>query len=537
MRTLGRWLTAVVVAGALSRSGEAAAQCMLANPSFEMPGSSGSTFAGWYQFGPVGSTTTASHGVTAAKVSGPNTGNWDVAGYWQNIVTKPGEQWTASVRVRNPSSRPLKGGSQALLNIEWRDAAGNLLSYESHAAATAATPTDSFFVYTITSAPAPANTASLHYLLGVLQGPTDATPDVYFDSAYLVSLGPPTHGSLQWSDFPGGKTLSFSGRSWRVKGPGYYGPGPSWFTDNANNAWVDASGHMHLTVKNVAGTWYSTEVTCVDALGYGDYIFTTHSDLDQLDQRVVLGLFLWEYGGCYDGSYLWWNPYNEIDVEFSRWNTPGNAIGQFVCQPYDTPGNIDRWDQTWNGAEVTSHAFRWLPTRVEYRSWRGNACNESAGTRTHTWTYSGQQLPRPEEPRVHMNLWQFAGAPSTTQEVVIDSFTFVPNGSTISCVTAAGEPELRPGAGGLRAETMLVRGGVTLHFSAARQAAAEVGVYTLGGRLVRSLLREQVGAGEHAVRWDGRDTRGDAVAAGVYVCRLAYAGDATSASTRVVVVR
>jgi hypothetical protein len=48
---------------------------------------------------------------------------------------------------------------------------------------------------------------------------------------------------------------------------------------------------------------------------------------------------------------------------------------------------------------------------------------------------------------------------------------------------------------------------------------ATVCIYGVTGRRVRTLLNEVIGAGEHAVRWDGTNDRGRRVASGVYVCR------------------
>ena len=87
--------------------------------------------------------------------------------------------------------------------------------------------------------------------------------------------------------------------------------------------------------------------------------------------QAVLGLFLWEYGPCWDDAYTAWNAFNEVDIEYSRWGWSGNEIGQFVAQPWDRPGNLDRFDATFGADELASHAFRWLPDRLEFRSWRG----------------------------------------------------------------------------------------------------------------------------------------------------------------------
>jgi flagellar hook assembly protein FlgD len=45
-------------------------------------------------------------------------------------------------------------------------------------------------------------------------------------------------------------------------------------------------------------------------------------------------------------------------------------------------------------------------------------------------------------------------------------------------------------------------------------------VFDLQGRRLRTLLDGPVSAGEHRVRWDGRDGAGHPLPAGVYVARL-----------------
>jgi hypothetical protein len=502
----------------LGWTGAAAAQCLLANPSFELPGS-GATFAGWNQFGPTGFSTEASHGQRAARVTGPNSGNWDVSGYWQPQSTTPGERWVASVRALNTLAKPLAGGSQAILNIEWRDAGGILLTYESHPVATSASPTDQWIDFSVVSGPAPAGTATARMLLGVLQGPTDPQPEVLYDQATFDPAGPPSLDDRQWNDFPGGRTISFSGRPWRVKGPGYYGPGPNLFCDAPGCTWVDGNGRLHLTVQNISGQWYSTEVVAEEALGYGDYIFTTRGRLDLIDPQVVFGLFLWQYDRCYDPGRVWWNPFNEIDVEFSRWGIPSSDIGQFVAQPYDYPGNISRFDAAFAADEVTSHAFRWLSDRVEYRSWRGAPLDEAPGTLIHSWTYTGPHIPRPEQPRVHLNLWKIAGTPAAAQEVVLDAFTFVPEDSVLVSVPW-------PGTGDARARQLAparpnpFAGSTRIRFTLPHAGHADLAVYDIGGRRVRTLASGVLAAGDHIATWDGRDASGLAPAPGLYLYRL-----------------
>jgi hypothetical protein len=530
-RSSYRSIVVLPLAGAIvlllsTASAPARAQCLLANPSFEVLGSGGQVFGGWNQFGVVGVAADAPHGSKAARASGPNTGTWDVSGFWQWFGSAPGERWEASVRVWHSATNPLVGGNLAILNIEWRNASGDLISYESHTVAGASTPLNEIQSVTVQSGPAPTGTAATVFLLGVLQSPTDPASDVYFDQASFQSLNSPTVDDIQWNDFHGGNTLSFAGRTWRVKGPGFYGPGPSLFCDAPNCAWVDVDGRLHLTVKKLSGSWYSTEVTLEDPLGYGDYIFTTRGRLDALHPNVVLGLFLWEYGVCYDPAYLWWNPFNEIDVEYSRWGDPANDVGQFVAQPYDWPGNLTRFDAAFDTDEITSHAFRWLPHRVEYRSWRGGPESEAVSAPISSWTYTGPHIPRPEQPRVHLNLWQFGGPPTSDQEVVFDDFTFVPACHTPPCVTGIGDepPPVFVVSHLFPANPNPAVSRTVLRFTLPREGSARMAIYDVAGRLVRVLVDDVLPAGAHQTEWNARDDAGRRVSPGVYLYQLQAGG-------------
>jgi len=524
-----------LVLGFAATTRGASGQCVLANPSFEISGSSGRVFAGWNQVGSVGASAIAAHGARSARVSGPNTGDWDVSAFWQRLETSPGERWSASVQVWHASAHPLAGQARAIVNIEWRDAAGSLIGYESHTAADSSTPADQASVFVTTSQPAPEGTAFTHLFLAVLQGPMDPLPEVYFDQVTFESSGPPALSDLQWMDFPGGRTFTWSGRAWRVKGPGVYEPGPNFYGDSASSSWIDFQNRLHLTIQDLGG-WTSSEVALEEPLGYGDYIFTTVGPLDAWDPNVVLGFFLWQYARCYDPVNGWWNPYDEIDVEYGRWNNPANAVGQFAVQPFDFPGNLHRFDATFAVEERTSHAFRWLPGHVEFRSWRGGPDDETAASSIAAWTYSGAQLPRPEQPRVHVNLWFLGAPPSTSQEVILDSFRFVPADSLptdadnpgIAARTRASDrlEVLGPNPSGHR---------LLLEYTVERPGFIELFVYDATGRRIRILARDTVTSGRHQALWDGRDDAGMRVASGVYLCQLRTAGQAWT--RRVVILR
>ncbi|MBD3222476.1 hypothetical protein GF314_14670 [bacterium] len=64
----------------------------------------------------------------------------------------------------------------------------------------------------------------------------------------------------------------------------------------------------------------------------------------------------------------------------------------------------------------------------------------------------------------------------------------------------------------------------TLRFRLASDGATQLGVFDLHGRLVRSLVRDVLPAGEHTVTWNGRDALGRPVSSGVYFVRMLTAG-------------
>jgi hypothetical protein len=71
-------------------------------------------------------------------------------------------------------------------------------------------------------------------------------------------------------------------------------------------------------------------------------------------------------------------------------------------------------------------------------------------------------------------------------------------------------------------------GAMDFHFTLPRQGRAELAVYDLVGRRVRTLIDAATEAGVHAAHWDGRGRDGVPVAAGVYYARLRIEGQLRS---------
>jgi hypothetical protein len=60
----------------------------------------------------------------------------------------------------------------------------------------------------------------------------------------------------------------------------------------------------------------------------------------------------------------------------------------------------------------------------------------------------------------------------------------------------------------------------TLRFDLHHAASTHLAIYDLRGRLVRSLVDEELSPGAHETTWNGRDDTGAEVASGTYVARI-----------------
>ena len=60
----------------------------------------------------------------------------------------------------------------------------------------------------------------------------------------------------------------------------------------------------------------------------------------------------------------------------------------------------------------------------------------------------------------------------------------------------------------------------TINLTVAERGFATLEIYDLTGRVVRTLISSEMAAGDHSVKWDGRDERGFSVGSGVYFYRL-----------------
>ncbi len=210
------------------------------------------------------------------------------------------------------------------------------------------------------------------------------------------------------------RTIEFSGNTWGVRS-GFGGPGPNTWSDSDPSVWVDSQGQLHLEIRQIAGAWRSVQVTTEQVVGYGDYEFLVTSDLEELHEDVVLGLFLYQ------------DDNTEIDIEFARWGDALNGeVGNYTVQPYHVAGNTRSVALGLTGTHTT-HAIRWLADAVTFASYHGHYGGvfdnpPSPHLLIDQWAYTGEYVPQPDQLRLNINLWLFQGAQPadfTGAEVVI----------------------------------------------------------------------------------------------------------------------
>jgi hypothetical protein len=175
---------------------------------------------------------------------------------------------------------------------------------------------------------------------------------------------------------------------------------------------------MKITTRE--GHWDCAEIVSRESFGYGTYRFWLESTVDDLDSRVVLGMFTWSDAADYN--------HREIDIEISRWGRAVNKNAQVVIQPYSRSKNIARF-QIPSGLGTSTHMFSWGPTSVFCQSLKGFntvAGDTSSVIQQHTFT-EGVPVAGGENARV--NLWLFGGQPPTdgnNTEIIISKFEFRP---------------------------------------------------------------------------------------------------------------
>jgi len=216
------------------------------------------------------------------------------------------------------------------------------------------------------------------------------------------------------------KEIQFGGYTWTIRA-GQGGPGPNAWDEN--NVWLDSANNLHLKISHRGGKWSCAEITMQKRLGFGRYEFQTVGRLDWFDDNVVLGLFNYPTADVGpDGTH-------EIDIEFARWGSATNPMGNFTVWPAQKGlKHITKSFVFSLAGDQSTHRFTWRRDQVLFQSLQGHRDDDRE--ELSRWLYQPEEPTRAISQRampVHVNLWLFRGLPPKNRlevEVILHAFKF-----------------------------------------------------------------------------------------------------------------
>jgi hypothetical protein len=239
----------------------------------------------------------------------------------------------------------------------------------------------------------------------------------------------------------------FSGYGWNIKSSNTpVGPGPNYFNGSDSMVWVDKDGLLHLRIAYINGRWQSSEVICTENMGYGTYVFCLESNVANINERIVLGLFTWD-----DNSFKE-QANSEVDIEFSKWFRANDSLTlTYSVQPviFDNPiayseRSFKPQMQVSKLKQPSTHVFNWQADEITWNSYTGSVY--PGGSPIASWSFNlsnpvrtkieGGRVSNPiiipapgATTRARMNLWLLNGLPPSDGkpfEVVVRSFEYIP---------------------------------------------------------------------------------------------------------------
>ena len=212
------------------------------------------------------------------------------------------------------------------------------------------------------------------------------------------------------------KPLSFSAYDWVVRTVAADAGGVSSPYD-ADNAWTDASGAMHLRISRKSGRWTCAQVVLTRSLGYGTYVIVTR-DTSHLEPAVVLAMETYdEWAGDQN--------YREMGIEIGRWgdrSAPHNA--RYDVQPFYAAGNVVSFTAP---SGTLTHTLRWESGRATFETVRGPALNGGGPVVSRHAFVSG--IAPPGKERFQFTLYLVTSDKNPLQketEVVVEKFEYLP---------------------------------------------------------------------------------------------------------------
>jgi len=212
------------------------------------------------------------------------------------------------------------------------------------------------------------------------------------------------------------KLLRFSGYDWKVRMTPADRGGLNNLYD-ADNAWTDASGALHMRIAKRSDRWTCAQLVLSQSLGYGTYTFVVR-DTSHLQPAAVLSMHTFDGWGADEH-------YREMDIEVSRWgDATSKPNAQYAIQPFYVPGDVARFVEP---SGTLTHILRWEYGTANFTTTRGSSVGRGATVVSHHVFTSG--VPTPGQERVELMLYVVASDKSPLRrnaEVVIEKFGYLP---------------------------------------------------------------------------------------------------------------
>jgi beta-glucanase (GH16 family) len=211
-----------------------------------------------------------------------------------------------------------------------------------------------------------------------------------------------------------GKTIEFSGLTWKIRNDGQGSPAANFW--RRDNVWLDENGRLHLKIRKFGDVWTCAELQTVEKFLYGNFQFEIIGRIDEFDKNIVFGLFKYPNEINRDG-------FDEIDIEFSKWGKDENNNGNFTVYN-DAKAYTEKTHNfkfSLQGTHTT-HAFTRTPESIYFQSFHGH----NLSNKIYEWNYSGNNISKTPMP-IYLNLWLFRGMPPSDlqeSEIIIKSVKF-----------------------------------------------------------------------------------------------------------------
>jgi hypothetical protein len=236
-----------------------------------------------------------------------------------------------------------------------------------------------------------------------------------------------TTGTISASTCGAGASCSWMGYTWNTSASSGVGGGP--LGSNVGNISVDANGYLHLSINEINGTWYASQMWSTNNFGFGTFQWVLEGDpsLYAFNPDTVFAAFL--YGPLnnvgVDGA-------DEIDLEFSAWGCTGSGCnnGDFTVYPAVYNNENYSWTDDWNitGPSVITARMTWTSTSVSYWIMSGVVPLGTTENIITSATYTPASNATTDIPQVAIpmvfNIYA-KDAPTASQQAIIQSFQYV----------------------------------------------------------------------------------------------------------------